>query len=126
MEDLDNDGYFDMIVGNYSGGLNYYYGIETPPVSGINEKHYHLVDCELYPNPAKDRIFIDFKNASEFSHVHINVYNLMSKKVITDDFYNILDISLSVDHLPDGIYICEIIVETDFKVRLYKRMIISR
>jgi hypothetical protein len=126
MEDLDNDGYFDLVVGNYSGGLNYYYGIEIPPVSGINEKHYNLVDCELYPNPAKDRIFIDFKNASEFNHVHINVYNLMSTKVFTDDFYNTLDISLSVDHLPDGIYICEIIVETDFKVRLYKRMIISR
>ncbi len=126
MEDLDNDGYFDLVVGNYSGGLNYYYGIETPPVSGINEKHNNIVDCELYPNPAKDRIFIDFKNASEFSHVHINVYNLMSTKVFTDDFYNTLDISLSVDHLPDGIYICEIIVETDFKVRLYKRMIITR
>lgn len=126
MEDMDNDGYFDLIVGNYSGGLNYYYGVETPPVSGINEKHYNLVDCELYPNPAKDRVFIDFKNDREFKHVRINVYNLMSTIVLKEDFSSTLDISLSVDHLPDGIYICEIIMESDFKVRLYKRMIISR
>ena len=126
LEDLDNDSYFDMIVGNYSGGLNYYFGVDSPPVSRINEKYYNLIDCELYPNPAIDRIFIDFKSTSEIRHVHINVYNLMSTIVLKEDFSSTLDLSLSVDHLPDGVYICEIILESQHKIRLYTRMIISR
>ena len=126
LEDLDNDGYFDLVVGNYSGGLNFYYGVEAPQVSRINKIQNNTFNCKIYPNPAKDRIFIDFKNAGVFKHVHINVYNLVSKKVFTNDFYNILDLSLQVDNLPDGMYILELVLDAEYEVRLYKRMIISR
>jgi len=126
MEDLDNDGYFDLVVGNYSGGLNYYYGIEAPNVSGARPSEVKRPDCKLYPNPAKDRVYIDFGNSNEIYDVHINVYNLFSAIVLEEHFSNTLDVSIAVDNLPVGLYICEIIIGSDVKSRLFKRMIISR
>ena len=126
MEDLDNDGYFDLIVGNYSGGLNYYYGQDKPQVSGSNESEIDKIDCELFPNPAKNRIYINFDQSNEIKDIHINVYNLMSSIVLKDFFSNTLDISLFVGNLPEGIYICEITLNGELKKRLFKRIIISR
>ena len=126
MKDLDNDGYFDLLVGNYSGGLNYYYGIESPPVIGVNEINENVIVCELYPNPAKDKVFIDFKNSNTLNRVHINVYNLMLANVLSSDFSNTLDVFFSVDQLPNGAYLCEVIIQSDMKLKLYKRLIISR
>lgn len=126
LNDLDNDGYFDLFVGNYSGGLNYYYGTEAPPVSGFNKSNKDLIRCELYPNPASDMVFIDFGNTLEYKYVHINVYNLTSTKVISTDLTYNLDLSLSVDFLPVGIYICEIILDGEKKEQVYKRLVISR
>ncbi len=126
MKDLDNDGYFDLLVGNYSGGLNYYYGIESPPVIGVNEINENVIVCELYPNPAKDKVFIDFENSNTLNRVHINVYNLMSANVLSSNFSNKLDVSFSVEHLPNGAYLCEVIIQSDVKLKLYKRLIISR
>ncbi len=126
MQDLNNDGYLDLIVGNYSGGLNYYYGTEAPPVSEIHRLKENLIKCELYPNPAKDIVFIKFNNNREFQYVQINVYNLTSTKVMSTDFRDTLDISFSVDYLPTGLYICEIIIDGQKSHHIYKRLIISR
>lgn len=126
MEDLDNDGYFELIVGNYSGGLNYFYGVDTPQVSGIDPSEMNTLDCDLYPNPTKDKVFIEFDNNEDINTVHITVYNLMSKEVLKQHFSSTLGISLTVNILPDGIYVCEIILEGNSKEVLYKRLIISR
>ena len=55
--ELNGDDDLEMIVGNYSGGLNYFKGIDQPPVSGISipGKQASLV---LFPNPAYDHLQI--------------------------------------------------------------------
>jgi len=126
MEDLDNDGYFDLIVGNYSGGLNYYYGVETPQVSGTHLSEFDKIDCRLYPNPSKDKVLLEFGLTKEIKDVHIIVYNLMSKVVLKEHFSSTLGVVLSVGDFPDGVYICEVILEGNNKGAIYKRMIISR
>lgn len=126
IEDLDSDGYFDLIVGNYSGGLNYYYGVETPQVSGNHQSAINKINCRLYPNPSKDKVFFEFGNTTEFKDVHITVYNLMSNEVLKGRFSSTLGILLSVENLPDGVYICKVILKGNSKEAIYKRMIISR
>lgn len=126
MEDINNDGYIDLLVGNYSGGLNYYYGMETPQVSGFIEPEINKVDCKLYPNPANDEVFIEFGSAKKTRDVHITVYNMLSKEVLIKHFPSTLDVALSVENLSEGIYICEIILEGNSKLHIFKRMIISR
>lgn len=126
MEDLDNDGYFDLILGNYSGGLNYYYGAEKPQVSGLNNSKKNNIYCHLYPNPSKDKVFFEFENTLKNLAVHINVYNLMSIKVLSGHFSSTLAIKLPVENLPDGVYVCEIILDGNSKKAIYKRLIISR
>ena len=59
-----------------------------------------------------------------FSPIQINIYNIMSEKVDSNIFSAGSSISVAVDQLADGIYICELAIEKD--IRLFERFIISR
>ncbi len=124
LKDLNNDGYFDLLVGNYSGGLNYYPGIESPGVSNISNQNESDFKLLLFPNPARNVINVSVEGMEIFSPIQINIYNIMSEKVDSKIFSSGSSISVAVDQLADGIYICELAIEKD--IRLFERFIISR
>jgi len=124
LNDLNNDGYYDLIVGNYSGGLNFYPGAEPPGVSNISRQENFNFVLLLFPNPARDFINVSVKGNELSSHIHINLYNLMSKKVDSRSFSSNSIYELDVIQLRIGVYICELIIDKD--IRLYERFIIVR
>ncbi len=124
LNDLNGDGYFDLLVGNYSGGLNYYPGTEPPGVSSIADHEKNSLRLLLFPNPAKDVIKIKIEESFTPSQVRINIYNIMSEKVSSQIFSNKSIYEVGLDQLPDGVYICEAIINKD--IRLYERFLISR
>jgi hypothetical protein len=54
-KDINNDGYDEMWIGNYAGGLAFYKGIPFTNVEIIESKKEELL---LFPNPARDYITI--------------------------------------------------------------------
>ena len=48
IHDLDQDGYLDLIAGNYSGGLNYFAGAEQPGVIGIRNNEFSVSQIRIY------------------------------------------------------------------------------
>lgn len=51
MHDFNGDGWLDMVVGNYAGGLNLYVGIDPATISIHEDSEERIM---VYPNPAKD------------------------------------------------------------------------
>ncbi len=101
--DINNDGFPEILVGNFAGGLTYYSGMQAPSVFiGINE-----VKTEpkilIYPNPCSDIVNIEFSDG--FSPNKMNIYDIFGKAV---KHINVIQgtqsITLQISDLPCGVY----------------------
>jgi len=107
INDINNDGFFDLLVGNYSGGLNYYSGTESPPVIGFPERMQSEIKVTLIPNPVKEIFQIKIQTNCFYNRLEIYVFNLLSELVLSETFIAGEEMSLSVNALPSGIYLCK-------------------
>ena len=73
--DFNNDGYNDMILGSYTGGLHYFKGTFFNIVNYIT----YTNDFSVYPNPASKNITI---KSTQTKPVKVTVYNLMGAQVL--------------------------------------------
>ncbi|MCQ2286412.1 MAG: T9SS type A sorting domain-containing protein [Bacteroidales bacterium] len=62
--DLNNDGWLDMMVGNYAGGLAYFKGTSPLQVSNAVEKTGKM-KFSVFPNPTADVIRVERLSSSE-------------------------------------------------------------
>jgi hypothetical protein len=97
LADIDNDGYYEMAVGNERGGLVFYNTIfETNTVSSLDGKITSDIIFSVFPNPANEFVFI----SSDIDISSIGLYNISGIRVA----------ELSINHpnniseLPAGVY----------------------
>jgi len=105
--DFNNDGYQDMVTGNFSGGLSFYYGTIPHATSGIDEAV--LLNGEgfnLYPNPANTTLKISFSKTYG-SLIRVEIYDIIGNTVLINEgaFTDELEVELS--GLKSGFYICK-------------------
>ena len=89
--DLDNDGYPELMVGNYSGGLQYFGSKQVK----LTMFHNNAVQPQpsfsslfsLYPNPAKDKVILQYYNSLMPVNAEIRITDLLGKNVLTNTFY---------------------------------------
>jgi len=74
--DLNNDGYTEMVAGNYSGGLKLYKGV-LPGPSAIAEKS-RVLPLQLLPNPASNMVKVIFPEAGNWN---IRFYDIFGRLV---------------------------------------------
>lgn len=121
--DLNNDSWPDLVVGNWAGGLAWFFGTEPPDSTTKIAKE--IANSELltiFPNPANN--YFQIKNSSEFSlqGKSLSLYDITGKVVLVKRLNGdnpIIDIS----SLSQGFYMGLIAVEQElfrFKV-LVKR-----
>ena len=115
--DLYLDGNMEMIVGNYSGGLEYFNG-EANVNTGVEN---YIVDNELdiYPNPATDEIRIRFQE--KIGEVKVTLYNSVGKKMKSKTFsIQNNSITFSLSEIGNGVYF----IKTEINNKAYKNKII--
>lgn len=88
-QDINNDNVRDLILGNLAGGLIYYQSDTSIP-SQIVEPQKAL---KIYPNPAKESIFIDDPNEKL-------IWNMVGEVVMKTRAKKI-----NILHLPKGVYL---------------------
>ncbi len=102
--DVNNDGFMDLIVGNYEGGVSFYKGVSTLTTSNIdNSIHFNF---DLFPNPANSSFSILILNEENKNYV-LELYNIMGQLISSDKIENNF-ITHSTQNISWGIYVCKV------------------
>lgn len=115
VNDIDNDGFLDMFVGQDLGGL---YHFEVDPNSTANFKEIkNELEISLYPNPTNG-IFSVFTSNS--TPLKISVLDIYYKKIHSErEFIHKIEIDLT--HQSAGIYL--VVIENESGDRVVKRIV---
>jgi len=105
LHDLNSDGYPELIVGNYCGGVSLYMGT-TPGPAGIISKKDQSKAPVVYPNPSNG----DF-NVKTYGNEpwHIRLFSSDGRLVTACTVPGSINQSLNTMNLAPGIYIAELI-----------------
>lgn len=115
---LNNDLYPDMIIGNFSGGLNLYMGKE-PELIGIEENSKKASAFRLYPNPARETVSIMSSETIREDDFYIEIYSIAGRKLLSCNYSS----TLNVNTLKNGLYILRITQRNSNHVTHLKLMI---
>ena len=86
--DINHDGYQDLIVGNYAGGLTFYKGI-IPPAANLGIESHSEPDSTqilIYPNPANDYFNLEIKNSWQTSINQVELLDLFGNTLYQMSF----------------------------------------
>jgi len=112
--DLNGDGYLDLIVGNYSGGLSLYLGGEPNSIILNNEIETSL---KVFPNPFNNKIRI---NLEENLIETIFIFDLNGKLIFSSNPNN-KSTTIETESFKNGIYLLKCIT----KERTYSKKLIK-
>ncbi len=103
--DITNDGYMDLIIGNYAGGVSYYKGCSTIlSINNIdNSVHWHF---DLFPNPADNTVNVKIQMDNNNAYT-LDLYTIMGQLVMSQKIINNTAV-LRTGNLSQGIYICKV------------------
>ena len=119
--DINSDGLPDVCVGNKRGGLAIYSG--QMPTSIISTNNANVFVWELFPNPARDLIYLGFKNPIE-KKSDLTIYNYLGVMIKTVEITeNSNYIHLDLKDLDSGIYTFTLNIGNNLNS---KRVIISK
>lgn len=105
--DLDLDGFPELLVGNYCGGISFFKGVSPPPDTvGIHHTELSLYQCTVFPNPFHDRFSIQIP--TELSSLSVMIYSLQGKLMYLESFYAINKEVTIYPDLPKGMYILHV------------------
>jgi hypothetical protein len=104
--DLEGPAFMDLIVGNFSGGLNYFSHKANPAVyTAIEEKSpASATGFLVYPNPANEQLFIQSTQRPNPGNFQVILYNSQGQCVVQKVFPSIYPVSIHVGNLPESIY----------------------
>jgi len=121
--DINNDNFVDLIIGNFSGGLNFYAGTIPQPqnVPQIHINNYFNVS--IYPNPAQDIVHFETSIPINEADFYIELYDIKGLLINKQAFSQ----SMSISHLKNGMYFIIIKNTSQYKhVTTHKKLIINR
>jgi len=99
-EDITGDGKRDLFLGNHAGGLTFFNSVNVNLVS-IKEQEY-LQYISVYPNPAKDKLYIAINDGS-FAEAEIKIIDLLGKEMLVTNSFN-KNIDIDISSFSAGIY----------------------
>jgi len=103
--DIDADGKYDMVLGNIYGGLLLYK--QTKAVSVTEEQTIAPPQLQLFPNPAKDQLYLALENTVLTYDVRVDIYNNMGQIVLQQDhFSDPRNIKIDISGLAPSVYLC--------------------
>ncbi len=121
LSDLNNDGYYDMVTGNYAGGVTLYKG-KTPSALVIDENVNDIYQLAIYPNPAADYAEVIMPENAEWK---ISIYNYQGQKVRELSTTGVKTL-LKLEGMRSGLYIIVASRENDMKRKYTNRLLITR
>ena len=98
-----------------SSGVNVYYVKSEPKPTGVSQFLQETLDVTIFPNPAKEKVFVDAKQAMEVAIYNIAGSLLKVKRIESkNDFINVSDLN-------EGVYIIKSYGSNEFAKKLIVR-----
>lgn len=104
VHDFDNDGFFDIMIGNFSGGLTYFKGIQPPGVGTENAKQITNPDIQLYPNPADDYVNLNIDKYQDLQVLNIEIRDMTGRLISSKQSLANKTTRLNTASLKQGVY----------------------
>lgn len=104
--ELNGDGFMEMIVGNYSGGLHFYNENTTPQVLEVKENQ--VDQANISPNPVGNFLHINIPENSGDNLFYVEIYSSEGKLLKSQNIHLSKNNAIEVSSLKSGIYICKI------------------
>ncbi len=123
--DINSDGYMDLVIGNYAGGVAFYKGTPTIITGSSNAESAESWNVELFPNPANHNITIHIKNSGS-SNYTIEVYSVLGQLLVSEKMNGSRHL-LDTENLSQGIYICKLSENSSASVKnaVVKRIVVK-
>ncbi|MFN4235361.1 MAG: FG-GAP-like repeat-containing protein [Bacteroidia bacterium] len=99
-KDINNDGYDEMWIGNYAGGLSFYKGIAY---TGIEASTTNTSKLKIYPNPAYE--YVNIQIPALYENAIFQVFDLSGRKILEENLpEQKLTHIFSINNLQKGVY----------------------
>ena len=104
---LSDPSFMDLIVGNFSGGLNYFSHQTVPEVYTSSEEKNTILSQSfiVFPNPADEKIFIRPEQQHISEACIISLFNGIGNPVFQKVTSTVLINSIDAGNLPEGLYL---------------------
>ncbi|HOI87053.1 MAG TPA: FG-GAP-like repeat-containing protein [Lentimicrobium sp.] len=102
--DLNNDGYPDLAVGNYSGGITLFRGTAPGP-EGIVAEPDTDDTFRIFPNPASETLTVLFSRQGRHT---ARIFDLNGRMIKEIPAVGTASVTVGVEDLPAGIYIISV------------------
>lgn len=111
------DNKLEMIVGNYSGGLEYFNGVINV-LSDIDDHKKHK-DIKIYPNPATNKINVNIPETS--GTVLVTLYDISGYEIMSE-ILNVQNnfVTFSISEINNGVYL----LKAEISQKIYKNKLI--
>lgn len=105
--DINRDGYLDIFMGNYRGGINLfdssiYVGDEIVAINDIQNNS----DILIHPNPVSNHLFIENNTSANINNASIHIYNVLGMSIFQQQI-SIEEnhtFEIDVNSFPKGVY----------------------
>ena len=105
--DINNDGEYDMLLGNYSGGLGIYLGNVNAGQQKFNALGF-ANQVTLFPNPSNESFKIMANDAFSMSDLRIKLFDIQGKVIKEQSFLQGNSTEVSVKDVQAGVYFCQV------------------
>ncbi len=102
--DINDDNKTELVFGESAGGIGLLkYGI--PPGLGVTDFYSYNLFMNVYPNPAKDYIYINLDYAVEVKNIQLQILNVMGQEIMRVSLNKIKKSNfINVEKLNPGLY----------------------
>ncbi len=109
--DINNDGYMDLIVGNYEGGVSFYKGISSN-ITALKQLD-DLTPCQfdIFPNPVNTSVIIKI-SGDKTSTFTVDIFTIIGQHILSEKINNNIKVTINTESLQQGVYICRLSEQT--------------
>ena len=112
VHDFDNDGFIDIMIGNFSGGLNYFKGTPAPVVSITEAKQIDAPSMKLYPNPTDNYVNLAIDKSQDLQKLNIEIHDMTGRLVYSKQTNANQITRINTSDLKQGIYFVSVYSES--------------
>ncbi|NOX46076.1 MAG: T9SS type A sorting domain-containing protein [Chlorobi bacterium] len=126
ISDMDNDGWQDLITGNYSGGLNYFSGSAFPGVNALNKTNKNNFNITVFPNPVSDILNVQVSGFDENDKIKIEVSDIFGRLEFSILSNGESTFKIQMQDFRQGIYFLKVSSFENPEIGAYQKIVVSR